>query len=113
MDGPSLRFDPATYLGPFLPLWAPKAGTGFVVYVTIEAHVCEGGGPMASLVCPCARGADLWGEFWWVDREYKWVFFDDDNTSETFTEQVTHCSGCGTPLDRKTLKVTSPIVRHQ
>jgi hypothetical protein len=36
---------------------------------------------MASLVCLCARGGDLWGEFWWVGREYKWVFFDDDNTS--------------------------------
>ena len=68
---------------------------------------------MASMVCPCGRGGDLWGGFWWVGREYKWVFFDDDNTSETFTEQVTHCSGCGTPLDRKTLEVTSPIVRHQ
>jgi hypothetical protein len=50
---------------------------------------------MAGLVCPCARGGDLWGEFWWVDGEYKWVFFDDDNTSETYTEQVTHCFGCG------------------
>jgi hypothetical protein len=41
------------------------------------------------------------------------VFFDDDNTSETFTEQVTNCPGCGRPLDRKTLKLTSPVVRHQ
>jgi hypothetical protein len=67
---------------------------------------------MASLVCACARGGDLWGEFWWVGREYKWVFFDDNNTSETYTEQVTHCPGCGRPLDRKTLKATSAIVRH-
>ena len=67
---------------------------------------------MASLVCPCARGGDLWGEFWWVGREYKWVFFDDDETSGTFTEQVTHCPGCGRPLDRKTLKATSAFVRY-
>ena len=65
---------------------------------------------MASLVCPCARGGDLWGEFWWVGREYKWVFFDDNNTSETYSEQVTHCIGCGRHLDRKTLKAASPIV---
>src|SRR5215212_8729179 len=63
--------------------------------------------------CVHARGGDLWGEFWWVGREYKWVFFDDDNTSETFAEQVTHCPGCGRPLDRKTLKATSAFVRHQ
>ena len=48
---------------------------------------------MASLVCPCARGGDLWGEFWWVGREYKWVFFDDDNTSETFSRAGYALSG--------------------
>jgi hypothetical protein len=37
---------------------------------------------MATLVCPCARGGDLWGEFWWVGREYKWVYFDNDDTSD-------------------------------
>jgi hypothetical protein len=68
---------------------------------------------MARLVCPCAQGGDLWGEFWWVGREYKWVFFDDDNDSETFAEQVTHCPGCGRLLDRKTLKATSAFVNHQ
>jgi len=68
---------------------------------------------MAGLVCPCARGGDLWGEFWWVDGEHKWVFFDDDNTSETYTEQITHCPRCGRPLDRKTLKATSAFVRHR
>ena len=64
--------------------------------------------------CVCVRGGgDLWGEFWWVGREYKWVFFDDDNTSETYTEQVTHCPGCGRLLDRKTLKAASSFVPHQ
>ena len=43
--------------------------------------VREGGGVMATLVCPCARGGDLWAEFWWVGRGYQWVFFDDDETS--------------------------------
>jgi hypothetical protein len=37
------------------------------------------GGKMATLVCPCMRG-DIWAEFWWVGREYQWVFFDEDNT---------------------------------
>jgi hypothetical protein len=55
----------------------------------------------------------LWGEFWWVGREYKWVYFDDDETSETYAEQITHCTGCGRPLDRKTLKATPPFARHQ
>jgi hypothetical protein len=41
------------------------------------------------------------------------VFFDDDNTSETFTEQVTHCPGCGKPLERKSLKLTSAFMPHQ
>ena len=67
---------------------------------------------MATLVCPCARGGDLWGEFWWVGREYKWVFFDDDQTSETYTEQVTNCPGCGTPLERKALRATSNFARQ-
>ena len=68
---------------------------------------------MATLVCPCARGGDLWGEFWWVGREYKWVFFDDDDTSETYTEQITHCPGCGIPLERKALRATTSFARQR
>jgi hypothetical protein len=41
------------------------------------------------------------------------VFFDDDETSETYAEQVTHCPGCGTPLERKNLKGVSSFVRQQ
>jgi endogenous inhibitor of DNA gyrase (YacG/DUF329 family) len=41
------------------------------------------------------------------------VFFDDDETSESYAEQVTHCPGCGTPLERKNLNATSPFVRRQ
>ena len=66
---------------------------------------------MAGLVCPCMRGGDLWGEFWWVGREYRWVFFDNDQTSETYAEQVTYCPGCGRPLERKNLKAASPFAR--
>ena len=68
---------------------------------------------MATLLCPCTHGCRLWGEFWWVGREHQWVFFDDDETSETYTEQVTNCPGCGTPLERKNLKGASPFVRQQ
>jgi ssDNA-binding Zn-finger/Zn-ribbon topoisomerase 1 len=55
-------------------------------------------------------GGDIWAGFWWVGREYQWVFFDDD-TSETYAQQVTNCPGCGTPLDRKNLRAASPFVR--
>jgi hypothetical protein len=69
------------------------------------------GGTMAMLACSCTQGGDIWAEFWWVGREYRWVFFDDDETSETYAEQVTHCPGCGTPLERKNMKTVSPLVR--
>jgi hypothetical protein len=68
---------------------------------------------MAMLVCPCTRGGDLWAEFWWIGQGYQWVFFDDDQTSETYSEQVTNCPGCGRLLDRKNLKATSPFVSQQ
>ena len=58
------------------------------------------------------HAGNLRGEFWWVGREYKWVFFDDE-TSETYTEQVTHFPGCGRPLDRKSLKAASPFVPQE
>ena len=65
---------------------------------------------MATLECTCTR-SDLWAEFWWVGREYRWVFFDDDETSETYAEQVTNCPGCGKPLERKNLRAAaSPFV---
>jgi hypothetical protein len=71
----------------------------------------ERGGPMAVLVCSCTRGGNLWGEFWWIGQGYQWVFFDDDETSETYTEQITHCTGCGRPLDRKNLRMTTAFTR--
>jgi hypothetical protein len=42
------------------------------------------------LCCPCDQTHKLWGEFWWVEGKYQWVFFDDLKTSETFAEQVDH-----------------------
>ena len=67
---------------------------------------------MAVLLCPCTHESRLWAEFWWVGRGHQWVFFDDDETSETYAEQVTHCPGCGRLLERKNLKGSSPFVRQ-
>jgi hypothetical protein len=50
----------------------------------------------------------LWGEFWWIEGEHRWVFFDDEKTSETYAEQLTHCPDCGRSLERKALRVTTP-----
>jgi hypothetical protein len=60
---------------------------------------------MAALVCSCEQGTPIWGEAWWVGGgQYRWVFFDDEKTSETYAEQVTHCRGCGKPLERKEMR---------
>jgi hypothetical protein len=69
------------------------------------------GGTMAVLACSCARGGDIWAEFWWIDQGYRWVFFDDDEASETYAEQVTHCPGCARPLERKNMRTVSPLLR--
>jgi hypothetical protein len=66
---------------------------------------------MAVWACSCARGGDIWAEFWWVDREYRWVFFDDDEASETYAEQVTRCPGCARLLERKNMRMVSSLVR--
>jgi hypothetical protein len=59
---------------------------------------------VAQLYCPCPERHKLWGEFWWVEGKYRWVFFDDLETSETYTEQVEHCPACGRRLERKNLR---------
>lgn len=64
---------------------------------------------MVVLRCPCDQGCELWGEFWWIEGEYRWVFFDDLETSETYAEQVTHCPECGRELDRKNLTMMHPV----
>jgi hypothetical protein len=58
---------------------------------------------MAVWACSCARGGDIWAEFWWV-------FFDDE-ASETYAEQVTRCPGCARPLERKNMRTVSSLVR--
>jgi hypothetical protein len=63
---------------------------------------------MAALRCSCQQGIDIWGEVWWVGGEHRWVFFDDEKTSETYAEQVERCLGCGRRLERKDLMATHP-----
>ena len=52
---------------------------------------------------PCPERHRLWGEFWWVEGEYRWIFFDDLESSDTYAEQVEYCPSCGRPLERKGL----------
>jgi hypothetical protein len=58
---------------------------------------------MAAFLCSCGQGHELWGEFWWLDGQHQWVYFDDDRRSETYTEQVENCPECGKRLERKGL----------
>ena len=39
---------------------------------------------------PMSAGAGSVGELWWTGGEHRWVFFDDDRSSETYAEQVEH-----------------------
>ncbi|MCA1719031.1 MAG: hypothetical protein LC781_20130 [Actinobacteria bacterium] len=65
---------------------------------------------MAELYCSCEQQHQIWGEFWWVGGKYggkyEWVFFDDDQISETYAEQLTHCPSCAMRLERMELKVS-------
>ena len=63
---------------------------------------------MAALRCPCQQGAKIWGEYWWIGGEHRWVFFDDEKTSETYAEPITLCPGCAKTLERKELRATVP-----
>ena len=58
---------------------------------------------MATLYCPCGKAHELWGEFWWTEGRYQWVFFDDEKRSETYAEQVENCPACGRRLEHKNL----------
>ena len=58
---------------------------------------------MATLYCLCGQAHELWGEFWWTEGRYQWVFFDSEQTSETYAEQVENCPACGRRLERKNL----------
>jgi hypothetical protein len=52
---------------------------------------------VAALYCSCEQQRLIWGEFWWVEGKYQWVFFDDQKWSEIYTERLTHCPACGLP----------------
>src|ERR671917_1552489 len=68
---------------------SPEDGVPFSTRVTIKLpYPLRRGKPMATLYCPCAEAHKLWGEFWWAQGQYRWVFFDDAKTSETYAEQV-------------------------
>ena len=59
---------------------------------------------MAALRCSCEQEMPIWGEFWWVGgAEHLWMFFDNDKSSETYAQQITHCRGCGTTLEHERL----------
>jgi hypothetical protein len=53
---------------------------------------------MVVLYCPCPERHRLWGELWWVGEEHRWIFFDDLQNSETYTEQVEYCPACAMRL---------------
>jgi hypothetical protein len=59
--------------------------------------------PVATLYCPCGQAHELWAEFWWTEGRYHWVFFDHEQASETYAEQVENCPACGRRLERKHL----------
>ena len=58
---------------------------------------------MALLYCPCEQQHQIRGEFWWVREKYAWVFFDNQDSSETYTERLTQCPACGRRLKRENL----------
>ncbi len=62
---------------------------------------------MAKLYCEC--GHWVWSELWWEESGYALLFFDDVETSETYTERVTSCPGCSRRLR---LGVLGPSAEH-
>ena len=57
---------------------------------------------MATLYCPCGQAHELWAEFWWTEGRHRWIFFDYEQTSETYAEQVENCPACGSQERRGT-----------
>lgn len=62
---------------------------------------------MVRLRCGCRQGVDVWGEVWWVGGGHRWMFFDDEKTSETYSERIGHCPGCGKVFERKEMLPSS------
>jgi hypothetical protein len=60
---------------------------------------------MTALYCLCEQQHQIWGEFWWIGVKYEWVFFDDQEWSETYTQRLTHCPACGQRIERMNLDV--------
>jgi hypothetical protein len=58
---------------------------------------------VAALYCSCEQQHPIWGEFWWVGAKYQWVFFDDQERSETYTERLIRCPACSQRLERVNL----------
>ena len=58
---------------------------------------------MGALYCSCEEQHQIWGEFWWVEGKYVWRFFDDDQMSETYAQQLTHCPTCSLRIERMDL----------
>jgi len=58
---------------------------------------------MAALRCPCPQGSKIWGELWWTGGKHRWVFYDDEKTSQTYAQHLTHCPGCQRTLVREDL----------
>jgi hypothetical protein len=56
---------------------------------------------VARLRCSCGQGVDVWGEVWWAGGGPRWVFFDDEKTSETYSQRIGRCPGCGKAFERK------------
>jgi hypothetical protein len=63
----------------------------------------EGDEPVAWLYCSCEQQYQIWGEFWWTGEKHDWIFFDDREWSETYTEQLTQCPACEQRLERENL----------
>jgi hypothetical protein len=55
---------------------------------------------VTALYCSCEGQHPIWGEFWWVEGKYQWIFFDDQERSETSTERLIQCPACGQRLKR-------------
>ncbi len=60
---------------------------------------------MATLYCSCEHKHPSWGEFWWVQGKYQWIFFDDQEWSETYTQRLIHCPACHQRLKRRNLDI--------
>ncbi len=54
--------------------------------------------PGATTLLYCECGYVIWMEVWRRGAEPVVVFFDDEETSETYAEQVVRCPGCGEGL---------------